>query len=1390
MARPFLHPAISRLRSAAPSASQSRAPSAASAGTPNGGADSPLPSHFSALSPVSSSANLHLDALGAATEKRDIFSPGGEREVFRWTSLHVIASQIFSKPAVKAAAVLGAHGAGTPLVMAANGLICIGTDQGRVYVYDFKQTLKCICGDQAMDSVVGPVTALALSHDHTYVAVGHLRGHIQLFDLAKPEKPVRFVPPTTFAAVVSGRKEGHLEGSRIVSIGFIAGRHTAIVSADQHGLAFYHSLGKVLFVDASDVLRILGKYPDEEALAPPTPSNGSAPQFRRRRTRKTNTLLGMAPLPLGTVPHATDAYNVIALLTGAKLVIVGLKPSPKTWYRRHRDEDEERMGKSKFRGTLAWFPSVHSGKPSAVSPEKKSKKSPPPDATVPMLVYSWGSTINLVRVSETKVAEQIANQRTGKTSSIEVGRLTFEEAARWAAHDDILAMQWLNVKQILLVTLSSIEVYDVNTQKLVEHVPFTPSSLISPTLGLTVNGAISYSDSLGDVAHSVRIYKGKIFLLHREDVQVGMLLTWADRVLAFVEDGNFLSAIETTRMYYLGTAPGNTNGLPDDPAERRTVVGEKVRELMVASMRYAFSEDRMTDGTHYTPDGRGLVATFARACIALNDFDLLWEDLFQEYDDAGIARIYLEQLETFIFDNNIRFAPPRITQRLIAMHAEDRRPDLAERAIWHLDPECLDINQSIHLCQEYKLYDALVYVYTRALQDYVSPIVDLLALVRRVMQFRRDMAAKAPTEAEEHAIEPIFLNAYKIFPYLANVLSGLSYPSEEPLSAEEADQAKHDVYTFLFFGRSSVWPVGEGGKLILTADEEGGMEPTYPYTRLLLRFDAEAFLHSLDLAFEDNYLDDEEGRHMTRLVVIKIVLDILADPSSLTPADRTFVRIFVARNVPKYPQFLQNAIAPSTFQALLVGLAQDPDPETREDRQLAAEYLLSAYTPHDSSLLALFEEARFYRILRSWHRQDRRWAQLLLAHLHDSDLKPKEIFSSVEEILRSSAQANDGEVPIEVLATLEDTLPRFLDMSVANTARFVDTLVPDLHVDALDALGADGPRQFAYLHYLLGPPSSDDGDAPPPRPPSEHVPPPMRRRFIDLQCLFDPAGVIPALKRLPPDFVDQDVVVQTCESREVFDAAMWVLNRDGRPSEALAKAEAFDQKLAVRVGQHLAGATLAEDSLEKLIGVLQAVGRMAVAICVEHSSGTASDVPVADMWFLLLRAQIELVQSVSACCPIPSRSIPEPDSETDATRTVSTLRSLVQETFSSLVGASFGRAVSFPRLFTRLVDATSKSERGTPYTEFRTILTSMMDSYRSEGDMLGITKHLLDRDIFETVAEVTRERARGWAPSRGMCSTCRKPATMGMEEDRKLVVVRSGALYHSKCVPADLVAPR
>ncbi|RPD57488.1 hypothetical protein L227DRAFT_631711 [Lentinus tigrinus ALCF2SS1-6] len=1273
---------------------------------------------------------------------------------------------------------------------------------------------------------VGAVTALALSFDHTYVAAGHATGYIQLYDLRSPKVPARVVLPTTLAAVASGRQEGHLAGSRIVSIGFIAGRHTALVSADDAGLAFYHSLGKVFFVDATDILRILGKYPDEDV--PDAPA-ALGHRLRRRKSRKPASILSMAPLPFGTSSHPTDAYNLVALLTPIKLVIVGLKPSPKTWYRRHREAEEEVSSKSRFKGTLAWFPSVSLGADLTSAPERNSKKSQAngthPSST-PTLVYSWGETLHLLRVSESKIVQSVKDAKTGKVNKVEVGRIVFDEVGSWTASDNILALQWLNVNQIILLTPGAFEIYDIRTFKLVESEPFEAWSLVSPVLSHTTNGTLTYSDAVSEVAHSVRVYKGKIFLLGQQGVQVGTLLTWADRILQSVENGDFLNAIELTRSYYVGDAPGNRNGLPDEPETLKKVVGQELRELMVASARYAFSEERMTDSTHVTPDGRGvdrtnlfesLVSTCARACMALHDFDFFFEDLFGYYDNNGIAGIFLSQLEPFMLSGEIRQVPPRITQRLVALHDEANRSDLVERLIWHIDPECLDINQAIPLCQRYHLYDALIYVYTRALKDYVAPVVELLGLARRVQQYRRQHAEASPTSSsymDEESIEPIILNAYKIYPFIADTLTGLTYPSEEPLPREDALQAKNKVYTFLFFGRSSVWPEGEGGKLVLTSDEENGVEPTYPYTRLLLRFDPEAFLHTLDLAFEDSYLNDDEDdpRPVSRFVIIKILLEILATPE-LSPEERTFVHIFIARNVPKYPQHIQ--IQPSVLHNILIGLAEDPDSSTREDRQLAAEFLLSAYTPHESErILELFKQAGFYRILRSWYRQDKRWPELFMTYLEDPDL-PQDIFTSVHDVLLAAKRSNKGKLPEPLAGTLRQAIPALLDISIPNTAALIQEHLPAEHETALDDFGPDADHdRFLYLQHLLEPAQKHEEDEhvflPRDTPLPPDLPSSLRLSYVSLHCQFEPSSVVPALQHLPQGFLDASETTRICEEHEAFDAVVWLIDHEGDPRAALSKADVFEQRLSTRIADALAAHDdNSQDAISEALHKLEAVAATSISICLKRSQATsAAEFPLEDLWFQLLSSQIDCVQRVASCCSLkalgPSESVPADDPRAQREHgTISALRSLVHKTFTALMSVSSTRAVSFPRLFKRLVGSASASKgqvsKGTLYTEFRTILTGMLESFRSEGDMLIITKHLVDRDVSETIAELVGERNRGWAPARGACNSCgamfvdahsTKPTMEGEAQptSEPVVVSRTGAIYHTRCLPPEFHA--
>lgn len=140
LARPFLHPNVSRLRSYTPQSSRISSPASGPANL----APASSPSHFS-LSRVSSSSNLHTTS--GTEENGTSSSKPPHTDVFKWTELRVIEQQLKAK-SPKVSSILGAPFLGSPTALAANGLICIGTEEGRIYVFDFKQKLVCVCGTE------------------------------------------------------------------------------------------------------------------------------------------------------------------------------------------------------------------------------------------------------------------------------------------------------------------------------------------------------------------------------------------------------------------------------------------------------------------------------------------------------------------------------------------------------------------------------------------------------------------------------------------------------------------------------------------------------------------------------------------------------------------------------------------------------------------------------------------------------------------------------------------------------------------------------------------------------------------------------------------------------------------------------------------------------------------------------------------------------------------------------------------------------------------------------------------------------------------------------------------------------------------------------------------
>nr|XP_019009692.1 uncharacterized protein I206_05252 [Kwoniella pini CBS 10737]OCF48473.1 hypothetical protein I206_05252 [Kwoniella pini CBS 10737] len=1290
----FIHPSISRLRS------HMRTPSSTTQHTTR----QPQLAHLRTSSHFSQISEPKSDTLsiGSNYSQRPLeimtttISSNQSTPFFVFHPLRRLSIHLFQKQSNLNAAQVTDQFTGKPTVMDIRGMIAVGTDRGFVAIYGFGQDLKQILGNEGS---LSPVTTITISSDQTYIAVGRASGNIHLYDLSNSARPARTSIALTLQQVLSGRREGHLQDSRIIHIGFVGARHTSIVSGDEYGRAFWWSLGKVIGVESNDVVRMLGSYPESGAEAPNHPS------------KRSTSLFAALPLPLDEETHTSDSFNLSALLTPTKLVIVGMKPKPRTWYRKMRENIGG--GTGGLAGTAAWNRS---------------------DTKDPVLAYSWGVSVHVIYVKGDKEPEFVE----GKTLHLQ---------------EPIRALQWYNANHILIISSTQLILADARTMTPVETTLLQTRLLTCQDLFSGLSKA-SVNKAPEAIAGSVKFHREKLFLLTKTTLQVGTLLHWNDRILSHVHQGDFLSAIQTALAYYENRAEGNTINLPDDLEERKVVVSTRLRELLLASLRWAFSPDRLRDDSHYgqgvdlTGLFEGLATASIEACLSMQDTTFLFDEAYDHFAQAGIQGIFLRLLEPYILSGRIRNIPPTIFQALISTHEGKGELDEAEAVIWNVDPTSLDINQAITLCEGHGLWDAMIHVYTRAMQDYVAPLVKLINVVRDIQQHRLNRPYLAGA-LDDQDLEGWAPNAYKLYAYVESVLSGSSYPSGEPLPDYEANAARNEVYSFIFAGRTISWPTSSD--FVLTSDS---VEPPYPYLNLLLRFDTEAFLHSMDIAFEDSYLNDTSGA-INRQSIVNLMLDVM-DPEYFHPGDITFLHIFVARNLPKYPQFL--FIPPSTLHRILVSLASDPDQSTREDRQLAAEYLLSAYTPHDSDvMLELFDQAGFYRILRTAYRREHKWAKLISTLLKDPE-SDDQVFVGLDDIIKTASASS------EVYTAVSDALPQLLSLGVRQTALLLDRDLPLCHGQAVEDLAPAPLKQMAYLRCLLEPDSEENGM----RQPSAQVDLPLRHLYVRLLCQNEPDHVVNFLDARGPAFFDLQQLVNECEACRNFEGQLWCLDRQGKTKETFNTVG----DILRATGTELNEAILADQvgTLHISLSTIQAVSKMATRLCQEHSQSSITG-EVEDLWLGVLHEIIELVHTTSAIqLPGPADAI---------NISMAALRGIVQETLASLVSSS-SPSLSFPRLFKRLVNASTstspRSKKGRTYAEFRTILTGMLDSYRAEGEMLSMTTRLVEADLFEVLAELKKRRENGWSADLNNCAICGEPV-IGSD----VVVQARGTTLHSGC---------
>ena len=1283
---------------------------------------------------------------------------------------------------------IGKRNFGRPTCIAVSASIAIGTSKGIILIFDYHQSLKTIIGPgtQGSDTPVrsqlytlicvheavesGSITSIAFSADHSTVAGGHSSGAIFTWDIQKPAKPFLYIAATDANRLHGSESDGHVLGVAVLHVGFLGTRHTALVSADDKGMAFSHfaSRGMAAIARSIKTTRILGRYPE--------------PVTATTRPKKPSTVLAFSPLPLGNVEHATDDMGLVAILTPYLLVVVSTMPTAQTQHKSTRPK--ELAAHSTMSAALAWFPTM---KPSTSDDVRLGSVSRA------KLVYSWSNILTVLDVVETEPSEGSAKDRPSE--------LRFVPWKRWRAEEAIVSIQWLSRSIMIVITISQqliilessgLQVTDSFDliKKHIYHVDLF-SQQLSQLIEKLDEEDTSMHGVVADAFYmSFKAYKGRLFLLGFSDVSMGTISNWADRLLALMEQGDFIGAIELATAYYSGEGDKSTVGLPEDDASRHELVQEKLVEMMSASLKYAFGRNQKADTPRIPASQLERLATACfNACLSIDDMGFLFEDVYTWYVDERGQSIFLRILDGFVTDGVIKTLPPSVLKDLIAYFTEQGRNSQLEEVLCRLNPETMDIDQITTLCKKHNLYDALFYVWSQALGDYTSILKDLL---------RQSNIPDTENNSEDDISDSTFHeSALKSFPYLSYILTGRIYPTGESMDEAKALMAKADIYHFLFSSsRNDIWN---------TNGESKQMRFNYPDLRSLLNLDASSFLGVLNEAFEDGFLNESNdlasenerptglteeqrfGLSLNRQYIVRILLEVMVPPR-YDAANIVYLDMFIARNLPKFPQFI--LLPGSTLQRVLVELCDYATDGNREDCQLSVEYLLSVYQPPDlPSMIPMFSSVGFYRTVKSIYKAEKHYALLLKTCFEDKD-NVAETFDCITDCLKPGAGLSKQQIK-DVRGVIVHYAATLLRIDLAQTASILNAYAPDLHETLLKAIDPNNQSQFEYLRVVLEPTRGERRiDALPQGSLNQS----FVELYVRLLCDYDPHHVPVYVEKLKTGDLRLASVLPALEKRGVIDAAVVLLAREGQLREGIERLTEHLKTLGAALIGLLNGANDTPDiantqeAVDDLTKSLQNFAGIGVWLCKGQSISAVdpkntrqrpnrkqqdiSELSMdEDLWLTLVDAVVQVTRDVSDALEHaksdhdsrePANTLDTKSHPVDASTLLTSLRTMVQDTFTALLTATSVPSTSdkrqkdpsFLRIFRAFLNRVSISSPS--ISNLRAVLSAIFSAYSYEESLLDLANRLLDKDLFVHVSEVTAMRKRGWRPLGQVCEGCGK----------------------------------
>lgn len=931
---------------------------------------------------------------------------------------------------------------------------------------------------------------------------------------------------------------------------------------------------------------------------------------------------------------------------------------------------------------------------------------------------------------------------------------------------------------------------------------------------------------------SVAVRGATVYILGPTFLTVSRLLPWKERIEALKRAGDWMGALDMAMRLYDGQTQGVVD-LPRTVDSIRGAIMPYLVELLLSYISYVFEYISIALSNHTGKGGEsdGLVEAdrslltqreeqYARVggvaveyCVHIGRNDILFDTVFSKFVAAQSGGMFLEVLEPYILKDMLGSLPPEIMQALVEHYSGKGWLQRVEQCILHMDISSLDFNQVVRLCREHGLYGALIYLFNQGLNDFRTPLEELLSVIQNTN--KKDATS----------------TGYRMLVYLKYCFQGFAFPPGHGIiPRSHLHSVRKELLQFLLEESKS-----DTSEVFKGFHTSCGKCPNICY---LLWMDTEATLEVLKCAFaQDSFEPRDEpsstvnasvsenedgidtGSPESQNIMVQNVVDAIIDivglenevirsvmgtsESEFWPSEKEFgylvefVSFFVSHK-------RANASTRVVVHILSYLTSSNDDTRTRTQKEKEILQLFNAVPQNDWNsdfVLNLCSDAHFHQACGLIFATRNQNLAALDSYLKDKE-EPLHAFIFIDKKLLELA---NGEA-LSFRTTVISRFPELVKLSrecafvlvIDHFCDEIQQILAELHSDrhslflflktAIE-VHLSGKLDFGELSVRNNQTvdlrfSSTDledyhqrlsnlsklGHNP------LHIDDELVELYLELLCQYERRSVLKFLETFESYRLER--CLHLCLDYGVTDAAAFLQERVGDVGSALALILAgLDEKISLFISSvHNTSSDVASKSISEakqsdtvlemseahsVLDVLHA----SIGLC-QRNSQRLDPEESQSLWFQLLDSFSEPLKKLYGSKDVNGKGSRSKGSEApfehpkekglvQQTRISAKQRCLniLRKTFSQCVGEiieAMAGYIPLPAIMAKLLSDNGNQEFG----DFKLVIHRMLSMYLYEKRILETAKSVIEDDSFYTLSLLKRGVCHGFAPQTFVCCIC------------------------------------